>query len=527
MPLHTKSSRWTAPPTRREFTLLLCAFTIFIISYNLNPSLHIIGLSPSASLQKLGLGSDPGFSPDGRRPEPFRDDTESLIFGDWEWVEGQVAGTPAGGQKEKATLQRQKLSHYTPASVNSQEVEWTKKNPKATLVKHIPGYTIIDSLILFNGTLYIVTDNQGRWPSLDRISAVTPSEEEQYKNDLRFISLEEAFELIPPLAGRIDGVTLLSLDGQENQDPRTIVSLWKTYSSLDTEITADGATTLAFPSRIAYPRIPYFADSQPPWQENGADELIARARSDFGFPHTLAKALLPSTGIVYRHDWSDLHESEVPYVLDRVVIADYQAAMQAPSEDELPYWAAPFKALDGSKNWWEPIRSALSRVMRVAENSDEFVVTYVSRQDVESGPTLRPEDHDILVKELEKLARDTKCTVKIVPHSAPWQERLSSILRSTIVLGVYGEHLFDSIFMERASRSTVMEFWPAGAFTRDVELPVTSTGLHYVAWWSDKRHPDSSLPPIIRPADASTFRQSVLIDARAIVQSIRDLLSGR
>ena len=65
-----------------------------------------------------------------------------------------------------------------------------------------PGYTIIDSLILFNGTLYIVTDNQGRWPSLDRISAVTPSEEEQYKNDLRFISLEEAFELIPPLAGR-------------------------------------------------------------------------------------------------------------------------------------------------------------------------------------------------------------------------------------------------------------------------------------------------------------------------------------
>lgn len=135
---------------------------------------------------------------------------------------------------------------------------------------------------------------------------------------------------------------------------------------------------------------------------------------------------------MYHHDWSDLHETEVPYVLERVVIADYQAAMQAPSEDELPYWAAPFKALGGSKNWWEPVRSALSRVMRVAETSNEFVVTYVSRQGVESGPTLRPEDHEILVKELEKLAHDTKCTVKIVPHSAPWQERLSSILRSTV-----------------------------------------------------------------------------------------------
>jgi len=31
-----------------------------------------------------------------------------------------------------------------------------------------------------------------------------------------------------------------------------------------------------------------------------------------------------------------------------------------------------------------------------------------------------------------------------------------------------------------------MEFWPAGAFTRDVELPATSTGLNYVAWWMDK-----------------------------------------
>jgi hypothetical protein len=42
-----------------------------------------------------------------------------------------------------------------------------------------------------------------------------------------------------------------------------------------------------------------------------------------------------------------------------------------------------------------------------------------------------------------------------------------------------------------------------------------------------RKHSDSSLPPMIRPADASTFRQSVLIDARAIVQSVREVLSGR
>lgn len=212
-----------------------------------------------------------------------------------------------------------------------------------------------------------------------------------------------------------------------DQDPHTVISLLRTYSSLDTEITADGATTLAFPSRIAYPRIPYFTDLQP----EGFDESTQRTRSDFGLPHSLTKSLLPSTGIAYHHDWLDLHESEVPYVLERVVIADYEAATKASSGDEFPYWSAPFKDLEASKNWWEPLRSGLSRVMRIAENANE-VVTYISRQNVESGPTLKPEDHDVLVKELEKLAHDTKCTVEVVPYSAPWEEKLSAILRSTV-----------------------------------------------------------------------------------------------
>jgi len=261
--------------------------------------------------------------------------------------------------------------------------------------------------------------------------------------------------------------------------------------------------------------------------EGGADELIPRTRSQLGLPHTLMKSLLPSTGIVYYHDWLDLHESEIPYVLERVVIADREAATKATSGDGFPYWLASFKDFTTTKNWWEPVRSGLSRVMRVAEDSNEVLVTYISRQDVESGPTLKSEDHDVLVEELGKLARDTKCTIRVVPHSAPWQDKVPTMLRSTVVLGVYGEHLFDSIYMKRSSRSTVMEFWPAGTFTRDVELPATSTGLNYVAWWSDKKHSDSSLPPIIHPANASTFRQSVLIDGRAIVQSIREVLSGR
>ena len=204
------------------------------------------------------------------------------------------------------------------------------------------------------------------------------------------------------------------------------------YNSIDTEITSDGATTLPFPSRIAYPRIPYFSDPQPLRMEDGSDELIPRTRTELGLPHSLTKSLLPSAGIMFYHDFLDLHESEIPYVLERVVIADREAATKASSGDGLPYWSAPFKDLTASKNWWEPVRSGLSRVMRVAEDPNEVVVTYISRQDVESGPTLKLEDHDLLVKELQKLAHDTKCTLKIVPHSAPWQEKLSAILRSGV-----------------------------------------------------------------------------------------------
>jgi hypothetical protein len=100
--------------------------------------------------------------------------------------------------------------------------------------------------------------------------------------------------------------------------------------------------------------------------------------------------------------------------------------------------------------------------MRVVENSDQ-VVTYISRQNVESGPTLKPEDHDVLVKELEKLAHDTKCTIEIVPHTAPWQEKLSAILRSTVHIPIlclphYMNTLLSRLFWESTENTYLTAF---------------------------------------------------------------------
>ena len=62
---------------------------------------------------------------------------------------------------------------------------------------------------------------------------------------------------------------------------------------------------------------------------------------------------------------------------------------------------------------------------------------------------------------------------------------------------------------------------------RTSEFP-TSMGVDSMLIWPvSRKHFDASLPPVIQPANASTFRQSVLIDAKAVVQSVREILSGR
>jgi len=161
----------------------------------------------------------------------------------------------------------------------------------------------------------------------------------------------------------------------------------------------------------------------------------------------------------------------------------------------------------------------------VDDDATEVVVTYIARQDEQWGPRLRDEDHKTLVEGLQHLGRDTKCTVNIISTTTTkWDDMISAILKSTVVLGVYGEQLFDGVYMKPSSRSTLMEFWPAGTFTNDRQLPTQSIGLNYMAWWTDRTFSGTSLPPASPPADARSFQQTVLIDSKAVVQAIRDVL---
>lgn len=195
--------RWTSPPTRREVTLVLFSVTVFIVSYNLDTSFRILGLDPLATqgavLNKLGLGGASVLDKDGRRPLGWRDKLEDEIFGDWAWDEGHVAGDGAersqskgkgpygalwAGRSESETLSSRSFGETTADDVIDW---WGDKMPVTGLVKHVPGassicslelyrsnvcdpgYTILDNVFLFNGTVYLVTDTPSSFPSISSI----------------------------------------------------------------------------------------------------------------------------------------------------------------------------------------------------------------------------------------------------------------------------------------------------------------------------------------------------------------------
>jgi hypothetical protein len=195
--------RWTAPPTRREVTLVLFSLTVFILSYNLDSSLRLLGFDPiytdGSYLSRLGLTRSSAIGSDGRKPRGWRDKLEREIFGDWGWDVGHIAGDG------KERTQKRGVGRYGAQWIGRAEtgaveggvfgndkahdvVSWWGNNvPTAKLVKHIPGelleytvlcvflarssgFTIIDSAIMYDGSMYLVTENPDSFPPPEQIA---------------------------------------------------------------------------------------------------------------------------------------------------------------------------------------------------------------------------------------------------------------------------------------------------------------------------------------------------------------------
>ncbi|KAJ7778294.1 hypothetical protein B0H16DRAFT_1502937 [Mycena metata] len=525
--------RWTAPPTRREISLLIFSLTVFALAYNVDSSVRLQQLQRSLGrLGMVGVGGG-AIGKEGKRVAAARDALEDAIYGPWRWNAGEIAGDGEERRQAKGVgrhgamwVERREVEESALVSKGSVEASkgwgqptveeafwrWGEDVPLTSLVKHVPGYTVIDNIILFNGTMNIVTEDPNAFPSTPQMIFSTGL------NQWQFLSPQKAREQLGPFGGRIRGVTWMSADSAPHNS--TLLALWRIYSALDPDISAAGATTLAPPRRLLYPYYGFFTDRNP----EHADVTTRRQRVVNGIHPELVKAAFPFTTVMYYADWEDYHAMEVPFVVERLVVADRTAAREGVQSNE-PIYAAPFNKLEGSPHWWEPVRRTLAAYFDVygEKAPKEKTITYVHRQSQTHGLRLSEADHLALVGALQKLERDHGYEVHVVSNvdeEMSWSERLGAIVRSSVMLGVHDSDLLDSVYMQRTPHTTLMEFFPPQTFAREQELVAHSVGIRYVAWWNDRQLSGDDLPPVARPNDG----EAVPIDIPAIIRAVKQTL---
>jgi len=197
--------RWAAPLERREVALILFSISAYLLAYNIETSLNYVGIDPVAAqgalFRTVGLGRTKVIADDGRKPYGWRDTLELSIFGHWGWQKDYIAGYGTERSQRKGTgrhgaqwMERRVARsldsvRFGESTVNDAHRWWMDDIPTTRLVKHIPGvfilvrsrasvklelgYTILDNVIIHNGSIYLVTDDASSLPPTESIIETT------------------------------------------------------------------------------------------------------------------------------------------------------------------------------------------------------------------------------------------------------------------------------------------------------------------------------------------------------------------
>ncbi|KAF5390884.1 hypothetical protein D9757_004506 [Collybiopsis confluens] len=467
--------RWLSPPNRREIALILFCATVFTFAYNLQHSLRYIGLEALVTrhveFSPSGLNH---IEKDGRKSPRYRDQLDDLIIGNYEWKDGEVLnanldpGQALGvGRHSAMWVGKQEQDRLWPSTgepgVSAGFWRWNTNVPRTKLVKHVPGYTILDQVIAFKGVVYIVTDNPDTFPDAESMTT----------DNWTGISSEDALTLLGRYGGVIHGVSWMCTEHVPQNT--TLLSLWSIYSSLKIE---SGEDSLPPPARLILPRTSVFEDSDKINDEKKPN-LARRLRSSTGFHPFLAKVVFPHMGIMYKEDWADFQEMEVPYVIQRLVIADYQVSGPNGLSELL------LKAASSSRNWWEPIRQRLASFLQ--ERGDELdrkAVTYVYRHGALSGQA-----HESLVQALAQMGNDRGVDLFLVEaadgdrkNNMQWGERMAAVVRSNVLISVQGPDVLNGLFLEPSPQTTIVEIFSPDTASREHESIAKALGIKYIAW---------------------------------------------
>ena len=266
-----------------------------------------------------------------------------------------------------------------------------------------------------NGTMFIVTSKPESVPHLKFITSsghpIYDGEEELVKRlptpkDVQVLNPAQAQRHFNSThAIRIDGANFLVNDPSQlithyyHFTAELLFGLWRTYASLDPFISADGYTTLPPPKRLMFTHV-----NSTSWRDYAA------------LNQWVLRGAFPAITYEFSEDWEDRAAMDMPFVFERVVLADRAAASNGPFHAKTWRTASEAFTLRGSRHWWTPIRANVLRFSGLPlewifgpglsghseDERERFVITYVSRQKW-GRRMLRSEDHDALVKELHWL----------------------------------------------------------------------------------------------------------------------------
>lgn len=313
-----------------------------------------------------------------------------------------------------------------------------------------------------------------------------------------------------------------------------LVGLWRTYSSLDPTINANGHTHLPSPSRMIMPHC-------------GAGKWNDYAKMN----SFLSRAIFPSMSYEYTNDFLDRADTGRAFLFERVIFADRAAAFRGPEFGKTWRTAAEAVTLSASKYWWSPLRRNLLEFVGAGSNTDLLseingvgaeedilpsetdvealeaeegavaddeealeaveqsqrlkhagkpVITYVSRQDW-GRRMLKKADHESLVKELDALEKKYGWEVNIVSmDKLSRDEQIQLAARTTIMMGVHGNGLTHLLWMNAQNpRATVIEFFFPGGFAEDYEFTSRALGIRHYGVWEGETFTAPDTPQVAYP----------------------------
>jgi len=175
---------------------------------------------------------------------------------------------------------------------------------------HVPGWTIIDKMYIYNGTVFLVSDEPEIFPgrkyisssginidnSPEMVAARLPTDD-----DLCIISSSTARKLFGTGANRIQGVTWLVNDPKQfithyfHWSAELTFGLWRTYSALDPFIPPSGKTSLPPPRRLIFTHLD--ADH---WRDYAS------------MNQWVLRTAFPSISMEFSDDWKDLPQWGFP-----------------------------------------------------------------------------------------------------------------------------------------------------------------------------------------------------------------------